>query len=110
MVEEVDTGLFILSGNLSPQEVALAVYGDVRRYGFLMEHNADTEWSAGSTIEVPGKKGRTSVVQEDETTTSLIQRMFPGQPSYLFVEGYLKWNANLLAEELVGKTIFIPNR
>ena len=107
MVDRVKHGTYRMSGE-SPQEVALKVYGDRSRYHILLKYNDD--WDTEDTIVVPNKEGRTTLVSEGDTLTTLIERMFPGQLAHLYTSKYDTWNASAPVEELVGKLVFIPER
>lgn len=110
MVENTNTGTYILSEGETPSQVSLTVYGDTYKVPLLLKENSDIEWKSGESVVIPNKKGKTTVVQEGETTNSLLARMFSGQPTYLYVQLYLKWNAGIIAEELVGREVFVPER
>jgi len=110
MVSEVNVGRYRLGYQSSPQEVALAVYGDVTKVPMLLKENPDIQWGAGDMVLAPNKKGCLTEVQQGETTVEVIKRCYPHQPSHLFVDAFLKWNNGLLAEDLVGQVVFIPHR
>lgn len=107
-VEFVKDGTFRLSEGESPREVAEKVYGDSSRYQILLKYNDN--WETLETVVVPNKGGRTDIVRTDDTLKSLVKRMFPNQPVHLYEDRYMVWNAGLLPENLVGHTIFIPER
>jgi len=110
MIHHVNTGLYILGPGESAQDVAKKVYNDVRMYTALLKGNPGCRWEVGDIINVINVKGRTTVVQEGETTTALIERMFKGHMVHQFIDKYLLWNDGKLAEELVGTEVFIPER
>lgn len=110
MVESTNTGTYILSEGETPAQVSLTVYGDTYKVPLLLKENSGIKWEAGESVVIPNKKGRTTVVQEGETTNSLLARMYGGQPTYLYVQLYLKWNAGIIAEDLVGREVFVPER
>jgi hypothetical protein len=109
IVEHVNIGRYFYDGYESPQEVANTVYGDAHRYPAILKANPDG-LEAGTWIDVPNKKGRQSKVLEGESTTQFIQRLYKGQPTHLYVDRYLMWNGNFMAEDLVGMVVFIPER
>jgi len=110
MINHVNVGLYRLGTAETPQEVSQKVYNDVHRYPALLQANPDSDWNVGDIIRVPNKQGRTSVVEEGESTTEFIARMYKGHMGHLFLEKYLLWNAGVLAEHLVGQEVFIPDR
>lgn len=109
VVEHVNVGQYFYDGKESPQEVAAAVYGDAHRYAAILRANPDG-LEKGTWIDVPNKKGRRSVVQEGESTTQFLQRLYSNQPSHLYIDNYLLWNGGMMAEELVGMQVYVPER
>lgn len=109
-VEKTNTGIYILSEGESPAQVSLSVYGDTYKVPMLLKENPDINWEKNDPVVIPNKKGRTTVVEKGETTAVLLSRMFSGQPTYLYLELFLKWNAGNIAEKLVGREIFVPER
>jgi len=107
MVTKVSHGIYRMSDE-SPQEVALKVYGDVSRYAILLKYNED--WGAEPTVIVPNKEGRTITVEEGDTLKTIINRLFPGQFYHMYIDKYNVWNAGTPVEELVGETVFVPER
>lgn len=110
MVYHVNTGLYILGYKQDPREVARVAYGDGHLYHVLLKHNTHSNWQEGDVIEVPNKKGRQTIVEDGEILVDLIKRMFPNQPTHLYVDRYLQWNAHILPEDLAGTMVFIPER
>lgn len=110
MISHVNTGLYILCPGETVQDVARKVYNDVRMYTALLKANPDCRWEVGDIIRVINVRGRTTIVQEGETTAELISRMYKGHMVHQFIDKYLLWNGGKLAEELVGSEIFIPER
>jgi len=103
-------GYYLLGEGQGPSEVAAAVYGNVNKYAEISTVNSDLEWLPGTHILVPNKEGRTTVVQENETTFEVISRMFPNQPVHLYLDRFYMWNDGFDAEDLVGVMVFIPER
>jgi hypothetical protein len=100
-------GLFYLTKDMSPREVAEVVYGDGSRYLPLLRENDHSTWGAGETVVVPNKKGRIDTWGVGEAADQLVQRMFPGQPAHLFVGLLRKWNGD---ESREGAEVFVPER
>ena len=109
-VTNVKDGLYILGEENTPMKIATAVYGDPRKYHEIISANSDVEWEPGISLRIPNRLGRTTQVQVDETTFELISRMFPGQMIHLYLDRFYTWNDGYDAEDLVGQTVFIPER
>ena len=110
MISHVNVGLYILGPGESAQDVSRKVYNDVHKYQTLLEDNQSSRWEIGDIIKVRNKHGRVTVVQEGETTVELINRMYKGHMAHQFIEKFLLWNSGMMAEQLVGKEVFIPER
>lgn len=108
MIYHVSTGLYILSQDETVHDVAKNVYGDKSMYHVLLKANPHLQWVAGDIVEVPNKKGRIGIPEEGETTAAFISRMFSGHMVHQYLPKYLLWNSRLLAEELAGTQVFIP--
>lgn len=103
-------GFYLLGEDESPAKISEAVYGDPRKYAEIIKSNTSIAWEPGVQILIPNKAGRTTVVQENETTFELIRRMFPEQPTHLYLDRFYLWNDGCEAEDLVGQVVFIPER
>lgn len=110
MISHVNTGLYILGPGETAQDVAAKVYNDVHRYPALLKANDPCKWEVGDIIKVINVTGRTTVVEDGETTAELISRVYKGHMVHQFIDKYLMWNNGKLAEELVGTEVFIPDR
>ena len=105
---EVSDGLYRVPKMLTPGEVCLRVYGNLKQLPVLLEENPDCTWQYDDVVVCPNKKGRTGEPIAGDSVTSFIKRVYPGQPPHEYVQGYLQWNAHMLPNELVGETLFIP--
>lgn len=105
-VTHVLHGVYRLSPGEEPRDVASKVYGDGSRYHILIKHNPD--WV--SPVTVPNKAGRTTIVRAGEEAKDLVSRMFPNQPVHLYEERYRDWNASILPQDIVGESVFVPER
>lgn len=109
MIERRSHGTFLLQDGDTPRSVAEVVYGDGSRYAILLKYNPE-QWVPGTRIEVPNKAGRSTTVEDGEQTRDLIARMFKNQPVHLYLKRYYQWNGMREATDLVGETVFIPER
>lgn len=110
-VTKVKTGLFLLGEEeTSYRSVSQKVYNDPNKYQVILEANAGVLWAPGIQLVIPNRDGRVTIPQEDESSTDLIRRMFPGQPPHMYLDNYFKWNDGFEADELVGIKVFVPER
>lgn len=107
-VTKVDTGRYILREGDDPQHVAQVVYNDRLKYQTLLRANPLCNWEPGKVVEVPGRKGRITEVQENESRDDVLKRMFPGQMHQLYRSYFDRWNGSV--ENLVGRLVFVPER
>lgn len=105
-VQKVSEGYYRLKEGEDDKVVAAIVYGSQSYYLQLISANPYSKWEAGDVIRVPNKKGRVTTYTDD-SMDSLLKRMFPGQPTHLYLPLLLKWNADDVAH---GDTVFVPER
>ena len=109
-VEHVDHGLYLLNAGDTPMSVARRVYGgDVHKVKNLLDANP-SDWSELYRVVVPGKKGRTAVVEDGESPHDMIRRMFPNQPESIYLQPFFMWNGGVEAFIKAGETVFVPER
>lgn len=106
---EVTEGYYYVRKGDTAKSVAKALYGDVNKSAQLMKANPE-EWEAGTFISVPGIQGRVDNMRTNESVSSVIKRMFPGQPVHLYQPRFYLWNGGQDRDIKGGGLVFIPNR
>lgn len=109
MIEHIDHGLYLLNPGDTASVVARRVYGDVHKSNVILQANPG-DWDEKLRLVVPNKKGRTAYLQEGESPTDVIKRMFPNQPVHLYTLQYKIWNGGddgWLGED---DLVFVPER
>lgn len=110
MIYHVNIGRYRLKSGDTPRSVAENAYSDGNMYTVLTRNNPDISWEQGEVVLVPNKKGRETVVAEGESTKQLLQRMYKHDPMHVHLQKFLTWNGGFHAEELVGETVYVPER
>lgn len=107
---KVTEGYYFLRDGEGAVEVAKAVYGgDASKAGSLLHANPE-EWFPEDYITIPGKGGRVANIKPMESPNRLIQRMFPGQPTHLYLKQFYLWNGGEHREFYGGELVFVPER
>lgn len=107
-VLKVDYGLYLLNDGDTARTVAHKVYADPLKGGLLL--NVNGNFTDLERVTCPGKKGRVTEWQKDDTPQRVIRRMFPEQPVSIFIEPFYKWNGGREMHLLEGDVVFIPER
>jgi hypothetical protein len=108
-VQHLQYGRYLLNPGEGAADVARRVYGDVHKATVLLEVNKE-DWDLLERIDIPGKKGRLTTLQEGEGVQALIARMFPGQLVSTYVQPYFIWNGGKDGWLKPGDEVFIPDR
>lgn len=106
---ETTEGYYYVRPNDTARTVAKAVYGDQNKYSQLLKANPEI-WDEGSLITIPGVSGRVDNVHAGESVHSVIQRVFPNQPTHLYQDRFYIWNGGVNRQFEGGEVVFIPNR
>lgn len=106
---ETSEGYYYVRAKDTARSVSGVVYGDQNQYSKLLKANPDA-WERGDLIVVPGVAGRVDNVHKGETTTRVIQRMFPGQPVHLYQNRFYAWNGGSGRQFAGGEVVFVPHR
>ena len=106
---KVTEGLYYVREDDQASQVAERVYGDVKKSNNLLRANPSA-WSAAELIRVPGVQGRVANVRSGESSTSVIRRMFPGQPTHIYLDRFYSWNGGDSRVFAGGELVFVPER
>ena len=106
---DVPNGMYLLNPGDDASVVARRTYGDVHKASLILEHN-DTDWSKLDRVMVPSRPGRLTTLQEGESRTQVIERMFPGHPPHLFFKAYDIWNGGADGWLKPGDMVYVPER
>lgn len=106
---EVTEGYYYVCKGDTAKSVALALYGDSHKSAQLKKANPE-EWEPGTFISVPGIRGRVANLHTGESATAVIKRMFPGQPTHLYLHRFFLWNGGPDRNIAGGGLVFVPER
>lgn len=102
---QVEYGTYTVRDGDTPRTVALSLYGNEQRVGWLLEANPGAQWVEGEKIVVPNKRGEEALVKKGDSMQTLLQRMFPGKPVHIYFNQFLKWNG---PTSMPGDVVFVP--
>lgn len=110
MIHRMTSGVYRLRKGDTPRKVAELVYGDGNKSSVLLQANPE-HWMDGDALQVPNKAGiATQVKYDGESAAECIRRMFPDQPTHIYMDKFFLWNGGQTEELQAGDLVFVPDR